>query len=103
MPGIKPECRSRHLTARWIRRHGRLATRPRRGQYAALLPRREWCRPEHLETPARHVYRTGAANGGTGPGMEWSWVLCPCGRAERKPVRDCVQPTPGSMIVLGPG
>ena len=54
--GIKPECRSRRLTARCIRRHGR-----------------------HLGTPACHVYRTGAANGGTGPGMEWSWVMCPAG------------------------
>jgi hypothetical protein len=53
MPGIKPECRTRHPTTRCIRRHG------------------------------------GAAQ-------------CPRGRAERKPVRDCVQPKLDSVIAPCP-
>ena len=79
MAGIKPECRSRRLTARCIRRHGRPTARPRADSALPCYLGANDARPDHLGTLACHVYRTGAANGGTGPGMEWSWVMCPAG------------------------
>ena len=37
MPGIKPQCRSRHLTARCIRRHGGAAQCPHGAPRVLLL------------------------------------------------------------------
>ena len=70
MPGIKPECRSRHLTARCIRRQAGRPLGRARGQYAALLPMREWCPAGVPGNPARHVCRTrGRRMGPAGEGI----------------------------------
>ena len=75
MPGIKPECRSRHLTARCIRRHGRPATS---AAPAASTPPCCLCandaRPEYLETPPATSAGPGARM--AAPAPAWNGPEC---------------------------
>ena len=77
MPGIKLECRTRHLTTPLDPAPRQAGDSAARGQYAALLPMREWRPAGAPGNPALYVCPTRGGEWGHGPGMEWPWVLGP--------------------------